>query len=210
MDRAELRLALLKSSLAEVPFEGWTRAAFEAGARELGLGAGEVERAFPDGVREAIDLWTAVADEDMLAELGTVDVASLKMRERISLAIKIRLMQNAEHREALRRALSVLALPTNAGLACRLLYRTVDSIWFGVGDRATDFSFYSKRALLAAVYSATVLYWLDDRSEGFSETWSFLDRRIADVMRLPKLFARVKHLGGFIPNPFVLFRQPGR
>jgi ubiquinone biosynthesis protein COQ9 len=210
MDRAELRLALLKASLTEVPFEGWTRAAFEAGARELGLAPGEVERAFPDGMREAIDLWTAVADEEMLAELGTVDVAALKIRERISLAIKIRLMQNADHREALRRALSVLALPTNAGLACRLLYRTVDSIWFGIGDRATDFSFYSKRALLAAVYSATVLYWLDDRSEGFAETWSFLDRRIADVMRLPKLVARVKHLGDFIPNPFMLFRQPGR
>src|SRR5258708_15312322 len=111
MDRAELRLALLKASLTEVPFEGWTRAAFEAGTRELGLAPGEVERAFPEGMREAIDLWTAVADEEMLAELGTVDVASLKMRERISLAIKIRLMQNAEHREALRRALSVLALP---------------------------------------------------------------------------------------------------
>ena len=210
MDRSELRLALLKASLGEVPFEGWTRAAFAAGARELGLGPGEVERAFPNGMREAIDLWTAVADEEMLSELGTVDLAALKMRERISLAIKIRLMQNAEHREALRRAVAFLALPTNAGLACRLLYRTVDSIWYGVGDRATDFSFYSKRALLAAVYSATVLYWLDDRSEGFAETWGFLERRLADVMRLPKLAERVKHLGDWIPNPFMLFRQPGR
>jgi ubiquinone biosynthesis protein COQ9 len=210
MDRADLRLALLKAALTEVPFEGWTRAAFAAAARELGLDAAEYDRAFPDGVREAIDLWTAVADEEMLAELGTVDLAALKMRARISLAVKIRLMQNADHREALRRALSVLALPTNAGLACRLLYRTVDSIWFGIGDRATDFSFYSKRALLAAVYSATVLYWLDDRSDGFAETWSFLDRRIADVMRLPKVFERIKHVGDFIPNPFMLFRQPGR
>ena len=210
MDRSELRLALLEAALSEVPFEGWTRAALAAGARELGLAPGEVERAFPDGVREAIDLWTAVADEEMLAELATTDLQALKLRERISLAVKIRLVRNAEHREALRRALSLLALPTNAGLACRLLYRTVDSIWYGVGDRATDFSFYSKRALLAAVYSATVLYWLDDRSDGFAETWSLLDRRIAGVMRLPKLFERLKRAGDLIPNPFVLFRQPGR
>jgi ubiquinone biosynthesis protein COQ9 len=210
MERADLRLAIVKAALGEVPFEGWTRASLEAGARELGLGPGEVERAFPNGVREAIDLWTAVADEEMLAELATVDLDALKMRERIGLAIKIRLMQNASHREALRRALSLLALPTNAGLGLRLLYRTVDAIWYGVGDRATDFSFYTKRALLAAVYSATVLYWIEDRSEGFTETWSFLDRRIADVMRIPKLTGRLRRAAEAIPNPFALFRQARR
>lgn len=210
MERADLRLAIVKAALGEVPFEGWTRASLEAGARELGLGPGEVERAFPNGVREAIDLWTAIADEEMLAELATVDLNALKMRERIGLAIKIRLMQNASHREALRRALSLLALPTNAGLGLRLLYRTVDAIWYGVGDRATDFSFYTKRALLAAVYSATVLYWIEDRSEGFTETWSFLDRRIADVMRIPKLTGRLRRAADAIPNPFTLFRQARR
>ena len=206
MDRAELRLALLKAALGEVPFEGWRRAAFEAGARELGLAPGEVERAFPNGVREAIDLWTAVADEEMLAELGTVDLASLKVRERIALAIKVRLLQSANHREALRRALSLLALPTNAGLACRLLYRSVDSIWYGAGDRATDFSFYTKRASLAGIHTAATLYWLEDKSPGFADTQAFIERRLADLHRIGGLRQRLSEAADRMPNPLRVLR----
>ena len=47
-------------------------------------------------------------------------------------------------------------------------------------------SFYSRRATLAGVLVATLLYWLDDQSEGCAESWAFLDRRIEDVMRIGK------------------------
>src|SRR3546814_12063346 len=93
------------------------------------------------------------------------------------------------HKEAVRRALAFLALPGNAGLAVRSLYRTVDAIWWACGDRSTDFNFYTKRGLLAAVYSSTLLYWLDDGSDGHADSWAFLDRRIADVMRLAEATA---------------------
>src|SRR3546814_13076715 len=93
-------------------------------------------------------------------------------------------------REAVRRAIGYLALPQNALLSTRLLYRTVDAMWYAAGDTATDWNFYSKRALLAAVYSSTLLYWLNDRSEGFVDTWGFLDRRIGDVLRIPREIGR--------------------
>jgi ubiquinone biosynthesis protein COQ9 len=201
MERDEVRLALIKATLPEVPFEGWSPAAFRAAARELGLAEGEIERAFPGGVREAIEYWSALADDEMLAELEAVDMPALKVRERVAVAVKVRLMQAAPHREALRRALSLLALPTHAGMSARMLYRTVDAIWYAAGDRSTDHNFYTKRGLLAGVYGATVLYWLDDQSEGFEETWGFLDRRLGDVMRLPQLLGRVTSGLGRLPNP---------
>src|SRR3546814_12431444 len=52
------------------------------------------------------------------------------------------------------------------------------------GDRATDYNLYTKRALLAGGYSSTLLYWLNDRSEGFAATWAFLDRRIGEVLKV--------------------------
>ena len=59
------------------------------------------------------------------------------------------------------------------------------------GDDARDASYYTKRSLLAAVWTSTFLYWLEDRSEGCGETWSFLERCIANVMQIGQLRARI-------------------
>jgi ubiquinone biosynthesis protein COQ9 len=109
------------------------------------------------------------------------------------------------HREAVRRALGLLALPHNAPVAATTLWRTVDAIWYAAGDTATDFNYYTKRGLLAGVYSATVLYWLEDRSEGLADTWTFLDRRIGDVMRVPQALGAIRDRLAAFPNPFKPF-----
>lgn len=207
MDRADLRRALLPATLAEVPFEGWTPAAFKAAARMIGLDPLDIERAFPGGARDAVDYWNMVADEALATAFAALDPAGLKIRERIALAVKMRILETAEHKEAVRRALALLAMPGNTALGLRALYRTVDTIWYAIGDRSTDFSFYTKRALLAAVYGSTVLHWLDDSSDGAEATWAFLDRRIADVMRIPKLTSRLKGLGDRAANPLARLRR---
>ena len=147
------------------------------------------------------------ADQRMLEALEREDLASMKVRERVALAVRRRLELYVADREAVRRALAMLALPHNSVLALRLLYRTVDAIWYAAGDTATDFNFYTKRALLAGVYAATVLAWLDDRSPGLEETWRFLDRRINDAMRLPQMAQRFATPLRWLPNPVYLFRQ---
>ena len=134
------------------------------------------------------------ADEDMVEALAKQDLETLRIRERIALAIRLRIEAVAPHREAVRRAVAVHALPFNAPRALRNLYGTVDAIWTGIGDTSTDFNFYTKRALLAGVYSSTLLYWLDDHSDGFTDTWAFLERRIEDVMRIQKARGRVDGL----------------
>jgi ubiquinone biosynthesis protein COQ9 len=65
-------------------------------------------------------------------------------------------------------------------------------MWYAAGDKSTDFNFYTKRATLAGVYSATLLYWLNDRSAGSEATWAFLDRRIDNVMAFEKLKSQVR------------------
>ena len=109
-------------------------------------------------------------------------------------------------REAVRRALTVLALPPNAPLALRLVYATVDAIWYAAGDAATDFSFYTKRLSLAVIYGATVLYWLEDRSEGFADTQAFVERRLAAAARVGRARRDLGTLAARLPNPFRLFR----
>jgi ubiquinone biosynthesis protein COQ9 len=208
MEIEELRSALGAAAVAEVPFEGWSLAALRRAAHELGVVPADIERAFPNGARDLMEYWAATNDEHMIAGLAEIDLAALKVRQRIALAIRLRLTHMAPHREAMRRALSFLAMPQHAALGARLLYRTVDTIWYATGDRSTDFNFYTKRALLAGVYATTLIYWLDDRSDGCADSWSFLERRLDNVMGIPKLSARLRAAARALPNPRRLFGPP--
>lgn len=197
-----LRRTVLAAALVHVPFDGWTQASLNAGAADAGLPEGSALRAFPNGPVEAITFWAVETDRAMLEAFAAADPARLRVRERIATAIRLRLEPLGGHREALRRALGLLALPHNAPRAAELTWRTVDAIWWAAGDTATDFNFYSKRILLAGVYGTTLLRFLDDRSDGAVETWAFLDRRIAEVMRVPQALGRLRDVVARLPNPF--------
>jgi ubiquinone biosynthesis protein COQ9 len=203
------RAALIEAMLPNVPFDGWSRPALRAGARHIGIPADEALALFPNGAAELVACFSRWADLRMLSRLEAMALEPLRVPERISLAITTRLEILAPWREAVRRALSVLALPQHAPLGLRVLYGTVDGIWYAAGDRSTDFSFYTKRATLAAVYAATLLYWLDDGLPDFADTRAFLDRRLAGVASIGKARQRFEAALERLPNPLRLLRQFG-
>lgn len=197
----DLRDRILEAALPHIPFDGWTLHAMRQGTRDAGLTESDALRAYPYGAADMIAHFSDWSDRRMVAEMARRDAASMKVRERIATAVRVRLEQLAPHKEAVRRAMTIMALPTNAPAALRSLYHTVDAIWVAAGDTATDWNYYTKRGLLAGVLSTTVLCWLDDKSEGNAETWAFLDRRIEDVMSLPKLTERVQNACGRFTAP---------
>jgi len=205
-DRDAARAAIIDATLPHVPFDGWTQGTLQQGAQDAGFEKVTALRVFPGGPVEAVEFWSQLADRRMLAALEQRDLAAMKVRDRVATAIRVRLEQTAAHREAVRRAFALLAMPLNAGKGPVLLWRTVDAIWYAAGDKATDFNYYSKRGLLAGVYGATVLYWLEDRSEGFANTWSFLDRRIGEVLRVPQAIGALRKRLGALPTPFSILR----
>lgn len=209
-DADAMRTAIMLAALSHVPFDGWGEATLLRGAADAGHDTATARRLFPQGAPDLIACHSHYADRVMVAELATRDLESMKIRDRIATAVRVRLEQNMAHREAIRRALALLALPQNSVLATRLLYRTVDAMWHAAGDTATDHNFYTKRGLLAGVYGATLLCWLNDNSEGFATTWAFLDRRIAEVMRIPKALAGIGKLAGRLPDPFRFLRDVTR
>lgn len=200
-EKSAQRDAVVLAALAHVPFDGWSKKSLAAAAAGAGLTEQDSLRLFPGGIKEAVAHFMDMADRTMLEDLNSVDLGAMKVRARVTLAVRLRLERWTPHREAVRRALALAPLPPFAGGALRAWYRTVDAIWRAAGDRSTDFNFYTKRGLLAGVYGATLLYWLDDRSPGCAATWAFLDRRIADVMQFPQLRARLSERLKDLPDP---------
>ena len=195
---AELRPRLVAAMLPDVPFDGWTALARDAAADEQGIDRDIAAMALPDPAA-MVDAYIAHADTLMVAAMS--DVSGLKVRDRIRLALRSRLEAARADREAVRLALAVLAQPKHAGLAARGLWRTADTMWRAAGDTATDFNHYSKRAILGAVYSASLLYWLDDDSDDYEATWAFIDRRIDGIMNFEKTKASAKKAMAWVPNP---------
>lgn len=202
-DRETLRDELLEATLDHVPFDGWTSLALRAGAADAGVDWPTAKRIFPGGVDDVLALWGKRSDRRMLDALAEVDVDAMRIRDRIAACVRLRIEPLEQHREAVRMAVARASLPQNAPAAARAVWRTVDAMWRAAGDRATDFNYYSKRGLLSGVYGSTLLYWLEDGSEGRAESWAFLDRRIADVMRVPRAMSRLR---GLMPDPERLIR----
>ncbi|MEA3033762.1 MAG: ubiquinone biosynthesis protein [Sphingomonadales bacterium] len=182
----ELRLALSPKIAPNAAFDGWGDKALGMAAAEVGVPAPRARLCFPGGTAEMIDAWFDAIDRATAAAFPLERVEAMKIRERIRAIVMFRLELVLPQKEALRRALAILAQPQNLALAARLGWRAADRMWRIAGDRATDFNHYSKRALLLGVYGSTSLVYLDDDSDGLAATRAFLERRIGDVMRIEK------------------------
>jgi ubiquinone biosynthesis protein COQ9 len=184
--RAAIALAVGENAV----FDGWTAKAVDTAAAQAGIDPAQARLAFPKAKIDMIDAYIAAVDAAMLAEYPPEKVAAMKVRDRIRAQLWYRLELMAPAREALRSALTILAMPQNAPRALAIGWRTADLIWRNAGDTASDYNHYTKRLTLSAVYGSTLVTWLDDQSEGFADTSAFIDRRLANVMSFEKFKAQ--------------------
>ncbi|MEX2518839.1 MAG: COQ9 family protein [Paracoccaceae bacterium] len=189
---ADARAKLLAAAAAHAPFDGWSDVTWRAAVDESGMDEGLARAATP---RRGLDLAVAfhkAGDAEMTRIAAGADLAAMRYSDRVAYLVRTRLEIAAQEREAVRRGATLFALPLHAAEGAKLIWGTADAIWTALGDTSRDFNWYSKRAILSGVYSATLLYWLGDHSDGFADTWSFLDRRIEGVMRFEKTKAKLK------------------
>jgi ubiquinone biosynthesis protein COQ9 len=205
--REKLALAVGENAV----FDGWTPAAVDSAASQVGIDPAQARLAVPKDQSGKIDLYIRAVDRELERWFTPERLAGLKMREKIRGLVWKRLEIMAPAREAVRRALSILAMPQNVPTGLRAGWRTADVIWRIAGDTSTDFNHYTKRITLGGVYASTLLVWLDDQSEGWTETAAFLDRRIDDVMQFEKLKAQWKSQEHFSFSRFLgRLRYPAR
>lgn len=172
---------LIRAAVERAEWEGWSPATLRAACGDAGEDPALLDSHFPRGVAGAVADWSALADEEMERAAAQEDMAGMRTPARIRRVVELRLRAAEPHREALRGALRVLALPWNLALGARVAARTASVMWHAAGDGSADFSWYTRRATLAAVYGATLAFWLSPRQPEMEEVLAFLDRRLADM-----------------------------
>ena len=201
----ELRIALAPDIAASAIFDGWTETALVAAAEMAGADPDIAKLAFPEKplngrAMDMIEAWVSSVDNAMEAKWPSEKLGALKIRERIRTLVSFRLEAVVDIDEAVRRALSVMAMPQHAPRSLQLGWASADRMWRLAGDTSTDYNHYTKRAILGGIYSATLAVFVNDDSEGKAKTYEFLDRRIEGIMRFEKFKAQMRGRGGEMPS----------
>ena len=204
----QLKMDLIRAMLTHVPFDGWTWEAMEQGAVDINFEKTKTpslrikifKDLFKNGPIDFIDIFSEVIDVEVKENYDLIEFKPKRVSEKIKKIIMIRLNLCQKYKESVRSSLSVTAIPVNARVSLKILYRTCNSIWRIAGDKSTDFSFYTRRISLAAVYTSTLLFWLNDNSNNNVETEFFLDRRLKDISKISSLKKPLSDLKKFTNN----------
>lgn len=188
----DLKDRLLDAALPHVAFDGWSEATFRAAIEDAGVTPAQGRAAAPRGALDLALAFHTRGDEEMMRRIRAQDLSEMRFRDKVAHAVRTRIEIAGENREAVRRGMTLFALPMHAADGLRALWGTSGAVWDVLGDTSDDVNWYTKRGTLSGVYSATVLYWLGDESEEFRDTWAFLDRRIDNVMQIEKAKAGVR------------------
>lgn len=189
-DLDEIRLFLAPHIAEEAAFDGWSDEALTLAAQAHDINPATARLAYPDGAMDMIDAWIQSTDARMQAEFPPERLDVMKIREKITELVWFRIAAVMPLKEALRRAVAIMALPQNVGRSARISWRSADIMWRMAGDTATDYNHYTKRTILMGVYSTTLLHFLDDESDEYADTRAFLERRIENVMQFEKTKAK--------------------
>jgi len=203
----DIRTAILKAALKIAPFEGWTRLTLKRAVRDAGFPEGSDELYFENGVADILDFWSDDLNSKTEAGLNELDLGMMKIRERVTQGVLLRLQAIGTHEEAARRASARLILPDLASTGIGQLWTSADTIWRAIGDTSTDANYYSKRAILSSVIGATLPVWLSDQSDDKAAARAFLTARIENVMSFEKLKWRVKNATKNMPEPAEILGQ---
>ena len=186
----DLRVLLAPAIADAAAFDGWSEAAVRDAAQIHGVDPEAAVFAFSGGAMQMIEAWVRSVDAAMREALPAERIASLKIRERIASLVQFRLDAIAHQKEALRRALTIMAMPQNAPRALALGWQSADAMWRLAGDTAADYNHYTKRLTLGSIYAATLAVYVNDKSDDNADTRAFLDRRIEGIMKFEKAKAQ--------------------
>lgn len=179
---------ILAKAMDHVPVHGWTIEALAAGATDLGYPS-VAHGMFSRGAMELVEYFM----DSCLAELrktliaNTEKLQAMTVAERLKFGVRTRLEMIEPVMATWPQGMAAGALPQNAPSTAKRLAKLSDEIWYFAGDKSTDLSWYTKRAILTGIYASTELFMLNDKSPNFQETWEFLDRRVDETIQLGEL-----------------------
>ena len=190
------RKKILKDIKALVIKDGWNDQLFLNYSKISKFSNEEINALFPAGYQTLIDMYLEEINLKMTKNSKKINLIRLRTHERVRELVKLRLKIMLKEKILVKKTFIHLLLPFNHRIAYKNLYRTVDQIWFLAGDNSTDFNFYSKRAILATIYTSTISHFINN--DDYEETINFLEKNLKKVSLIPKFKNKTKNFSEFL------------
>lgn len=197
---------VLDKFIDNVSFDGWSQKNLDNSIQALDLQENYRILLFPDGIVGLTDYFVAENNKAFNNSINAEEIQKLRFTDKVIYLIHARI--NHYHKvlggaEGFKNFISYCSSHNILNSIGNIL-KSADEIWYRVGDKSTDFSYYTKRASLSFIYTTAALYSIDDNSLNLEETNNFIKARVAELLKFNKLKQKVKELSSKLPS-FGLF-----
>jgi len=205
MNLKNIRKNIYKEAKLTARKYGWSENLFDNISNESSYTCKEIYDLFPEGYLSIVQMYLEEVDEKMTKESEKINLIRLKIHERIRELCILRLNIMAKEKDLVSKTFLHLLLPHNYKFSSKKLYKTVDQIWFLAGDNSTDFNFYSKRIILASIYTSTMIHFINN--DNMDDTLFLLNKLLRKVSKIPHIKSNINNFTKIIPEIFKLGKK---
>ena len=193
--------------IQEVPKFGWSRETLLHCAKKQKLSTPNLALIFPSFEYDVLKYLIAQNNSLVEKNYNSFNNTRLKTRDKIKTIMELKFDSNAYLKDALPEMLKFLLRPGNIFMSIKMLHQNSDFIWKLAGDKSNDFNYYSKRGLLSMVYLATLIYWLNDKSNKGIGTKNFISKSVDGIVDGVSKFKQLNVLRSLAQNFFSRFNE---
>ena len=192
------RLKILKFAKSIVAENGLTSKTLNNISKKYDLDIHEINLLFPNGKNDLLQFSLDQLNIELENYCKKLDLIRLPVHKRIRkiLLSKIYIMDK-EKKFYKKIFLSLLIPKKNISLPIKL-YKSVDQIWFIAGDTSVDFNFYTKRLILAGIYSRVIFFFFNNNNQTLLE--DLLDSSLKRVSKIPELKTKFSIFKDYLPQ----------
>ena len=192
------RLKILKLAKPVIAEEGLNSNTFETIALKHTLNINEINLLFPDGNKDLLEYSLDQLNIELQEYCKSIDLIRLPLHKRIRkiLLSKIEIMN--KEKNFYKKIFLKSLLPNRTISLSKQLYKSIDQIWYLAGDTSVDFNFYTKRLILAGIYSRVVLFFFNNNNQ--NELENLLDLNLKRVAKIPELKSKINIIKDYLPK----------
>ena len=190
------KIKILEIAKIIVRKDGWSQNIIKKIIKDKNTSSTELTLLFPNGYIDILSFSLKVINNTLERNIKKTNIINFSLSKRIKKILLMRLEIFDKDKIFYKKTFNHLLLPQNSKIMKKNLYNTVDEIWYLAGDNSTDFSFYTKRLTLAAIYvNALFIYF----NKNYLEAEININKNLQRISKIPKIKDRFSFLKNNLP-----------
>ena len=189
------KISILENAKKHIAKDGWSKDILKKLINNE-VNSSDLTYLFPNGYMDLLDLSLAELNLSLEKKIKKINIINFSISKRMKKILLLRLEIINDEKIFFKKTFNHLLLPQNNKNMKKNLYNSVDNMWYLAGDNSTDFSFYTKRMTLAAIYinALFILFNKDIDKANLN-----IDQNLKRLSKIPKLKERFSFIKDNLP-----------